>query len=88
MTTHDEVELVERVARAIVEATGGPWELISCAGQQAARHEAKAAISEISAVLEEPNEAMLEAVNSLPSAYGNVWRWKTMLAASPLGGNP
>ena len=55
--THE--ELVEKVARSIVEATSGPWELISPEGQDAARLEAWVAVATIAEALKEPTGEMV-----------------------------
>lgn len=58
-------DLIERVAKAIHEATSGPWEFASGQGKDAARFEARAALTEASAWL---TDRVSKAADPAPSS--------------------
>lgn len=58
--THDDA-IIERVARAICEATSGPFEMLDDVGRDALRHEARAAITAYLSALPE-RELLREAL--------------------------
>ena len=61
---------VERVARAICEATSGPFEMLDDVGRDALRHEARAAISALPPRLSPELIAQLNALASRLTAQG------------------
>jgi hypothetical protein len=81
-------DLVERVARAMC-APFDPDEMMWIGRYikrwETHRDQGRAAIAEIRAALDEPNEAMLAAARRINHAT-DAEIWRAMLAASPLGG--